>query len=295
MNNTTSVAAPPRRSNEDPSRRRRGKEAARTIVLEPGAAELNPRRAALLDKSLIQALGVAIPVILLLLWQLAATQNWIDVRFFPAPSTILSNWGDLGSLYWEHLWASTQRVVQGFLLGSAAGLLCGLAIGRLTIVRKALEPLIVALYSVPKLAILPLLLLIFGIGETSKVLLIAISVYFIVLINTVGALEAVAIGHLEAAKSFGLSRVDTVRHVIIPSALPQIFVGLRLAAGVAVLVIVGAEFVAADRGLGYLIWNSWNLGIPSYMYVGITSIAVLGVIMTFILRGLERFLVPWQH
>src|SRR6185312_14643218 len=123
-------------------------------------------------------------------------------------------------------------------------------------------------YTVPKLAILPLLLLILGIGEAPKLTLIAVTVFFIVLINTNGALEAVPPAHVEAGRSFGLNRIDMIRHIILPAASPQIFVGLRIAAGMAVLALVGAEFVAAESGLGYLIWNSWNLGIPSYMYIG---------------------------
>jgi ABC-type nitrate/sulfonate/bicarbonate transport system permease component len=271
--------------------------ASRLIVLEPGAAERNPRAKDLRDKVLVRVLGVAIPVGLIALWQLAASQNWIDVRFFPAPSTIWRNWGNLlaGNLYWQDLWASVQRIVYGFLLGAGAGLLLGLAIGRLRILRQSLEPLIVGLYSIPTLAILPLLLLIFGIGETSKVMLIAISVFFVVLINTIGALENISVGHIEAGKSFGLGRVGMIRHVILPAALPQILVGLRLSAVIAVLLVIGAEFVAADRGLGYLIWNSWNIGIPSYMYIGIASIACLGLIANFLLRLLETVLIPWNR
>lgn len=268
----------------------------REIVMRPGPAERNPRRAERKDKITIRVLGIAIPVTLLLMWQFAATEEIIDPRFFPAPTTIWDNWGNLmeGGLYWEHLWASVRRIAEGYAAGAIVGLVVGLVIGGLRILREALEPLIIGLYSVPKLAILPLLLLIFGIGETPKVLMIAIAVFFIVLINTIGALETVAPGHTEAAKSFGLSRLQTIRHVILPSALPQVFTGMRIAAGIAVLVVVGAEFVAAKRGLGFLIWNSWNLGIPSYMYIGIASIASVGVILNFLLRGLQRLLVPWQ-
>lgn len=288
------IELPPRKRGDG---ERRSKASVRTIVLEPGPVERNPGRAARRERLVTHALSLAIPLSLVLLWQLAAVRDWIDVRFFPAPTTILDNWGGLmeGNLYWEHLWASTRRIVQGFVLGSLSGLAVGLAIGRLKIIRKALEPLIIGFYSIPKLAILPLLLLIFGIGETPKVLLIAFTVFFIVLINTSGALESVVVGHLEAAKSFGLNRIQTVRHVIVPSALPQIFVGLRLSAGIAVLVVVGAEFVAAERGLGFLIWNAWNLGIPSYMYIGIISISTLGVFVTFLLRLLEHIVTPWQR
>jgi sulfonate transport system permease protein len=269
----------------------------RTIVIVPGARELDPAKATRMDKWVTRALSIAIPMALIVLWQLAAEWGWIDVRFFPEPTKIVSDWRELlnDGQYWNHLWASVQRILYGYLWGAGLGLLLGLLIGRIRIVRASLEPTIVALYTVPKLAILPLLLLIFGIGEAPKIVLIAITVFFIVLINTTGALESIAPGHLEAGRSFGLSRVAMVRHVILPSALPQIFIGLRLAAGIAVLALVGAEFVAAKSGLGFLIWNSWNIGIPSYMYIGIISIAVLGVAANSLLRFLQNVAVPWDR
>ena len=266
------------------------------IVLTPGPRELHPARSVRRDRWLTIALAIAVPVALVLLWQAAAEFSWIDVRFFPAPWTIVGDWRDLiaSGDFVTHLWASVRRILYGYLLGAGFGLFFGLLIGRTKMIKAALEPTVVAFYTLPKLAILPLLLLIFGIDETPKVLLIAITVFFIVLINTTGALESVTPGHLEAGRSFGLGRVDMIRHVVLPSAMPQIFIGLRLAAGIAVLVVVGAEFVAAKAGVGYLIWNSWNIGIPSNMYIGIISISLLGVAANSLLRLLQRVLVPWS-
>jgi ABC-type nitrate/sulfonate/bicarbonate transport system permease component len=269
----------------------------RLIVMVPGAQELDPARSVRRKSRMTRALSVVVPIGLILLWQGAAEWGWIDVRFFPAPTKIVSDWRGLfkGGLYWTHLWASVQRILYGYVWGAGLGLLSGLLIGRTKIIKAALEPTIVALYTVPKLAILPLLLLILGIGESPKIMLIAITVYFIVLINTIGALETVPSGHIEAGRSFGLKRFDMIRHVILPSAMPQIFIGLRLAAGIAVLALVGAEFVAAKAGLGFLIWNSWNIGVPSYMYIGIVSIAVLGVLANSLLRFLQKIAVPWDR
>jgi ABC-type nitrate/sulfonate/bicarbonate transport system permease component len=269
----------------------------RSIVMVPGARELNPAKSVRRDKQVTRVLSIAVPVALILLWQGAAEWGWIDIRFFPAPTQIVSDWRGMfkDGQYWTHLWASVQRILYGYLWGAGLGLIVGLMIGRTKMIKAALEPTIVALYTVPKLAILPLLLLIFGIGESPKIMLIAITVFFIVLINTTGALETVPAGHIEAGRSFGLNRFDMVRHVILPSALPQIFIGLRLAAGIAVLALVGAEFVAAKAGLGFLIWNSWNIGIPSYMYIGIISIAILGVLANSLLRFLQKLAVPWDR
>jgi ABC-type nitrate/sulfonate/bicarbonate transport system permease component len=269
----------------------------RSIVMVPGGRELAPAKSARRDKRRTQVLSIAVPIGLVLLWQGASDWGWVDVRFFPAPTKIVSDWRRLfeNGVYWSHLGASIRRILYGYLWGAGAGLALGLLIGRTKMIKAALEPTIVALYTVPKLAILPLLLLILGIGESPKVMLIAITVFFIVLINTTGALETVPPGHIEAGRSFGLNRFDMIRHVILPSALPQIFIGLRLAAGIAVLALVGAEFVAAKAGLGFLIWNSWNIGIPSYMYIGIVSIAGLGVVTNSLLRFLQKLAVPWDR
>ena len=187
----------------------------REIVIAPGARELDPRKWVRRDRRSTLALSVFVPVALIALWQLAAERGWIDVRFIPAPTEIFTAWKDMISEgeYWPHVRASVGRLVYGFLFGAGAGLAVGLLIGRLRRVRAALEPTIMALYTVPKLAILPLLLLLYGIGETPKRLLIAITTFFIVLINTSGALEKVPEGHLEAARSFGLGRLATARHV----------------------------------------------------------------------------------
>jgi ABC-type nitrate/sulfonate/bicarbonate transport system permease component len=267
------------------------------IELVPGRRELDPARAGRVDTRLATGLAILVPVLLIGFWQVAAVARWIDVRFFPAPTQIVADWRALVASgdYVTHLAASAQRITVGYVLGAMAGVLCGLLIGRARLVRKALEPTIVALYTVPKLAILPLLLLILGIGEAPKLTLIAVTVFFIVLINTNGALEAVPATHVEAGRSFGLNRIDMVRHIILPSASPQIFVGLRIAAGMAVLALVGAEFVAAESGLGYLIWNSWNLGIPSYMYIGIVTISILGVMANGLLRLAQRLCLPWDR
>lgn len=270
---------------------------AQYVELLPGRRERSPRRAARVDRVLVVGLATLVPVVLLALWQIAANARWIDVRFFPAPTTILSDWRRLISSghYETHLRVSSVRIAVGYVTGAAGGVLVGLLVGSTQLLRKALEPTIVALYTVPKLAILPLLLLLLGIGEAPKLTLIAVTVFFIVLINTNGALESVPAAYLEAGRSFGLGRVSMIRHIVLPSALPQIFVGLRVAAGMAVLALVGAEFVAANSGLGFMIWNSWNLGIPSYMYIGIASISILGVLANGLLRLLQHVCIPWDR
>jgi sulfonate transport system permease protein len=267
----------------------------RVIVREPGAAERAPARAAARRRSLEVGLAIAVPVVLIALWQLAAERGWIDARLYPAPSTIAANGWDraVDGKLWPDVWATTRRVVLGFLLGTAIGVVLGLLMGTSRTVRAALEPLLDALYVVPKLALLPIFLNMFGLGEGPQLALVAATVFFFVWISTMTAIMAVPEGYQEAGAVFGASRRQMFRHVLLPGALPQILVGTRIAAGVSVLVIVAAEFVAATDGLGYLIFNSRSLFQNDVMYVGIVCVALLGVIFSEIIRFLGRRLTPW--
>ncbi|GGO82737.1 ABC transporter permease [Nonomuraea cavernae] len=265
--------------------------------ITPGPAELDPRGYARRRGLVERGLAILAPVVLIGLWQLLASGGTLESNYFPAPTTIAASWGELieSGVYQESVVASVQRIVIGYLAGSLSAVVLGLLIGSVRLLRVALEPTIAALYTVPKLAILPLLLLIFGLGETSKILLVALTCFFVVLINTIDAVSGVSPRYGDVGRSSGASRWATLRHITLPAALPQTITGMRIASGLAVIVIVGAEFVAADAGLGFLVWNSWNLGVPEHMYVGIVSISVIGVIASMLLRGLEWLLTPWNR
>lgn len=267
----------------------------RTIA--PGPAELDPRGYARRRTLMERGLAILVPVALISLWQLLAGAGVLESNYFPPPSDIAASWSDLlaSGVYQESVLASLSRIVSGYLLGTSCAVALGLVIGSVRLLRVALEPTISALYTVPKLAILPLLLLIFGLGETSKILLVALTCFFVVLINTIDAVSSVSPRYHDVGRSCGASRWSTLVHITLPAALPQTLTGMRIASGLAVIVIVGAEFVAADAGLGFLVWNSWNLGVPEHMYVGIVSISLIGVIVGLVLRGVEWLLTPWNR
>jgi ABC-type nitrate/sulfonate/bicarbonate transport system permease component len=265
--------------------------------ITPGPVERDPRGYARRRKLLERGLAVGVPVLLVVVWQVLATRDILTSNYFPAPTRIGSSWRDLvdSGVYQEAVLASVRRIAFGYLAGSLSALVLGLAIGSFRLLRAALEPTIAALYTVPKLSILPLLLLVFGLGETSKILLVALTCFFVVLINTIDAVSGVSNRYLDVGRACGASYWSTLWHITLPAALPQTLTGMRLASGLAVIVIVGAEFVAADTGLGFLVWNSWNLGVPEHMYVGIVSISLIGVIASTLLRGVERLLTPWNR
>ena len=242
-------------------------------------------------------LAIGSPMALLVLWQLLSWGKVLDARFIPSPLTIFEGGLVLirsGEL-WTHLSASLWRLVGGFLIGTIPGIALGLVMGLSRYVRAALDPIVAATYPIPKIAILPLVMLYLGIGEASKIAIIAIAVIYLVLINTTVGVLTIDRVYFDVAKSYNAPWRKLFTRVIIPGAAPMIFAGLRLSLGVSLIVIVSAEFVAAKAGIGYLIWSSWETLVIENMFVGIIVITVLGVVSTFLLKELERLLMPWRR
>lgn len=265
------------------------------LIRSPGPRETRPDSAHRRRRALEVSLAVAVPVALVLLWQLAAAQEWIDERVYPAPSAILSDGWERaveGEL-WPDVWATLKRVLAGYAIGTVSGYLLGLLMGALPLVRAALEPMMDALYVVPKLALLPIFLNMFGLGEGPQIALVAATVFFFVWISTMAAVLAVPEGHRDAGAVFGAGHWQMFRHVLLPASLPSVLVGARIAAGVAVLVIVASESIAASDGLGHLIFDSRALFQNDVMFVGIVCVAVLGVIFSELVRIAGRVLTPW--
>jgi ABC-type nitrate/sulfonate/bicarbonate transport system permease component len=267
----------------------------RPVRIVPGRAETDPRGHAKRQRLEELALAIATPVVFVLLWELAAQGGLMDRRFFPAPTEIFVSALDMAEkgILWKDLVASTFRILAGFALGTVAGVLAALGLGLSRLTRAALDPFLSALYTVPKLALLPLLLLIFGLGEFPKILLVALTVFFLVWITCMEAIMTIPESYREAARSFGASGWTMFRHVTWPAMLSQLFVAMRLAIGTAVLVIVGIEFVQASEGVGYRIWHSWSLFQANRMYVGICVVALMGFGFGVLVRWIGHWALPW--
>jgi ABC-type nitrate/sulfonate/bicarbonate transport system permease component len=236
------------------------------------------------------------PIGLIVLWQLLLMAGIGDRRFIPAPSDIaLRYWemlrsGELESNALVTLW----RVFAGFFIGSVPAIAIGLLMAMFRPVRIFFDPLIATLFPIPKIALMPLLLLAFGFGNASKIALVVIAVFFPVVINTyVGAANIERI-YWDVAKNYGASQSVIFRRIVFFGALPMIFAGLRIALSVSFIVLVAAEFVATKTGIGYLIWNSWELLQVDVMFVGIVTVGLLGLIATVILQEIERKVIPWK-
>jgi ABC-type nitrate/sulfonate/bicarbonate transport system permease component len=254
------------------------------------------RRARLSMAAQERVLAIGSPLVLLVVWEALVWTKVLDARFVPAPTTIFeSGWAMIRSgELWTHVKASLVRLVGGFLVGAVPGVALGLVMGLNRYVRAALDPIVAATYPIPKIAILPLVMLAFGIGEASKIAIVAIAVIYLALINTMVGVMTLDRVYFEVARNYGAPWRKLFTRVIIPGALPHIFTGLRLSLGVSLIVIVGAEFVAAKSGIGYLIWTSWESLVIEKMFVGIIVITVLGVLSTLLLKELERVCIPWR-
>ena len=241
-------------------------------------------------------LTVASPIGLLAAWEAAAQLGLIDTRFFPAPSSILAALWEMllsGELA-ENVGVSLQRLFWGFLLGAIPGLALGILMGLYRPLRAVVDPLIAATYPIPKSAILPLILLIFGLGEMSKVVMVAIGAFYPIVINaTAGVLEIGKV-YIDVGKSFKAGRWDTFRTIAFPGALPFIMTGVKLGAGLALILIAIAEMVGAKSGLGFLVWSAWETFSVERMYVGLFAIAIIGFALTLMLNEVERWLIPWK-
>src|SRR5665213_1457924 len=225
-------------------------------------------------------IGVLSPVGLMVAWELAAQLHFIDVRFFPAPSSIiraLFTVARSGELL-EDTTISLQRLVLGFLLGGIPALVLGIVMGISRPIRAFVDPLISATYPIPKSSILPLILLIFGLGEMSKVVMVAIGVFYPIAINSTAGVLQINRVYLDVGTSFRASRWETFRTIALPGALPFIMTGVKLGAGLALILIAIAEMVGARSGIGFMIWSAWETFSVGTMYAGLFVIALIGFI-----------------
>ena len=247
----------------------------------------------------IRSLGLAVatPLILLALWEGLARQGSLNPLFFPPPSAVAETWWRLlrGGGLGADIRISLVRLLLGFVLGAAPGVGLGMAMGLWAPVRAALLPTVTALYPVPRIAILPLVLVIFGIGESGKLFMIAFSVFFLMLIQTMAGVRQIEPVLLDVARSVRASRLRQYLSVAWPGALPSIVTGTRVALGFALIVIVGTEFLAARQGVGALIWRSYQVLDIESMYAGLATTALLGWGLNLVVDALERLAMPWRH
>ncbi|MED4462297.1 ABC transporter permease [Metabacillus fastidiosus] len=234
--------------------------------------------------------------LLLVLWEVAPRIGLVDITFFPPFSKVAEGWQGLiisGELY-AHFQASIIRSAIGFGLAIIIAIPLGLIIGWYPLANQLLNPVLELFRNTAALALLPVFILLLGIGETSKVSIVLFACVFPLLLNTINAVRNVDPLLIKSAKSMGLSSYKLFYKVILPASIPTIFTGIRMAGTASILVLIAAEMVGAKEGLGYLInYAQMNFQIPQ-MYAGIITISLLGFFLNYVLVSLERKFSSWK-
>jgi NitT/TauT family transport system permease protein len=234
--------------------------------------------------------------LLLAFWEMASRLGWVSQIFLPRPSAVLDALLELvrsGAL-WGHLSESLLRMAGGWLVGTALGLLAGFAIGLFSLARSVGIPFVSALFPIPKIALLPLMILWLGIGEASKIATIALGVFFPTVIAVYAGVDGVPRNLIRMAQSFGVPWRDVVRKIVLPGAWPAIVSGFRITASIALILLVSAEMIGAQRGIGQFVLQAGNLMNTEDLLAGIVVLSLLGLVIGSLLSRLERRFARWR-
>jgi len=237
---------------------------------------------------------VALPV---LMWEGLARAGLLSPIIFPAPSLILRAFvgGLIAGEYAQDLRITLSRVFLGFLIGGGCGLLLGLGMGWSRAMRETLDPIIAALHPIPKFALLPMVIIFFGIGETSRIAMVSIATFFPLLISTMYGVLQIPSNYFDVVKNYGGTRLDLLRKVVLPGSFPFVMTGARLSLQAALTITIGVELVFSNSGLGSILWMAWNTMRMTRLYSVILIVAIIGVVSTFLLEKLKRYLSPWHR
>lgn len=238
----------------------------------------------------------AVPLLLLVIWQVSAQQGWLSSRILPEPLAVAKAFWNLsvsGEIF-IHAKTSLWRAVSGFVIGGGLGLLLGLLTGTFRTAETLLDTSLQMIRNIPALALIPLVILWFGIDETAKLFLVSVGVFFPVYLNTFHGIRSVDQGLIEMARSYGLSDWALYRDVILPGALPSILVGVRFALGLVWVLLIVAETISAQAGIGYMTMNAREFLQTDVVLVGILLYALLGKIADVLSRALEHYWLRWH-
>jgi ABC-type nitrate/sulfonate/bicarbonate transport system permease component len=241
-------------------------------------------------------IGPLVFIGLILFWEFGSQKGFISPLVLPAPSEAWAAFMDLvnSGLLWQHLAASLQRLVIGWSTGTFLGVIIGTLIGLFSVARSGLSPLVSAIFPIPKIALLPLFIIWFGIGEGSKVATIMFGTFFPTVIATYGGIDNVDRNLIRMGQSFGLSRISIIRKIIIPGALPAILSGARISAAIAIILLVAAEMIAAEYGIGAYILLAGSLMATDQLIAGVAMLSILGLIIAWLIGLAEKYFLKWR-
>jgi sulfonate transport system permease protein len=243
-----------------------------------------------------RALPWLVPVLTLAAWELSSRGGWLSTRVLPEPLSVITAFWNLlasGELI-QHVAVSTGRAHAGLAIGGGLGLLLGLFTGTFRIGETLLDTTLQMVRNIPALALIPLVILWFGIDESAKLFLVAVGVFFPIYLNTFHGIRSVDKGLIEMARSYGLSGWQLYRQVILPGALPSVLVGLRFSLGLMWVLLIVAETISAQSGIGYLTMNAREFLQTDVVLVGILLYALLGKLADVLAKALERWWLRWH-
>ena len=274
---------------------------------EAGADETGSGRTALTGKPVpfrgggfsprpLKLIAPVVFVALIAFWEFGSRAGFISQLVLPAPSQAFEAFSQLvaSGLLWKHLGASLQRLIVGWTCGTVLGVFVGLMIGLFSIARASLLPLVSALFPVPKIALLPLFIIWFGIGEGSKVATILFGTFFPTVIATYGGVDNVDRNLIRMGQSFGLSWASIVRKIIVPGALPAILSGFRISASIAIILLVAAEMIGAEFGIGAYILLAGSLMATDQLIAGVAMLSLMGLAVGWLISRAEKALLAWR-
>ena len=237
-----------------------------------------------------------VPILLVIIWQVASKSGLLESRVLPAPSAVVSAFWTLlvsGEL-WQHVKVSAGRALLGLLVGGGLGLFLGLLNGSSKVASNLLDTTLQMIRNIPALALIPLVILWFGIDESAKLFLVAIGVFFPIYINTYHGIRSVDPQLIEMGKSYGLNRWQLYKEIILPGAMPSILVGLRFSLGLVWVLLIVAETISAQAGIGYMTMNAREFLQTDIVLVGILLYAFLGKLADVFAQFLEKYLLRWH-
>jgi sulfonate transport system permease protein len=242
------------------------------------------------------ALPWVFPVFILAAWQVSSQAGWLSTRVLPEPWAVLKAFWTLASSgeLWEHVAVSSWRALLGFVIGGGLGLALGLLTGTFRPAETLLDSTLQMIRNIPALALIPLVILWFGIDETAKLFLVALGVFFPIYLNTFHGIRSVDRGLIEMARSYGLSGWPLYRQVILPGATASILVGVRFSLGLMWVLLIVAETISAQSGIGYMTMNAREFLQTDVVLVGILLYALLGKLADVAAKGLERGWLRWH-
>lgn len=234
--------------------------------------------------------------IVLILWQGVDEMGWVSALFLPSPYRVAVALDHLvvSGEIWPHLWASLIRIAGGWAVGTVAGLAVGLGMGLFTVARGVGMPMVSALFPIPKIALLPLLILWLGIGETSKIATIALGVFFPTVIAVYSGVDAVPRNLIRMAQSFEVPTLAIIWKVVLPGAMPSILAGFRISASTALLLVVSAEMIGAETGIGAFVLQAGNLMQTDQLLAGVLILSLFGLAIGRGISFLEQRLLRWR-